>query len=299
MNPHFASQEDLATPGDRLFATLQRALPHHLLGAAAQRITRSRSPRLKNALIRWFIRRYRVDMSTALRSRPESFPDFNSFFTRALKPAARPIAAEPGDVACPVDGTVMQVGAAGGGELIQAKGKRFGVTALLQGSDERGLEFQSARFVTLYLSPRDYHRIHMPVAGTLREMTCVPGRLFSVNPKTARVVKELFLRNERVVAVFDAPVGPVAMVLVGAVMVGNIETAWHGVVTLPRARKVWTRDYRGEDIRLERGEEMGRFNMGSTVILLFGSSSVRWSETLRPGTRVVMGERIGSAPELG
>jgi phosphatidylserine decarboxylase len=285
--------------GDRLFAGLQWVLPHHLLGAAAHRLTRSRSPRLKNALIRWFIRRYRVDMSAVQEVRPESFTDFNSFFTRGLKPGARPIADQPGDVACPVDGRVMQVGAAGGGELIQAKDKRFGVAALLKGSDERGLEFQSARFVTLYLSPRDYHRIHMPVGGTLREMTYVPGRLFSVNPKTARVVKGLFLRNERVVAVFDTRAGPAALVLVGAVMVGNIETAWHGVVTVPRARKIWTRDYRRQDIRLERGDEMGRFNMGSTVILLFGSSSVRWIETLKPGISVRMGERIGTFPPGG
>jgi phosphatidylserine decarboxylase len=190
---------------------------------------------------------------------------------------------------------VSQAGVAAGAALFQAKGRTFDLVRLLGGSAERAAPFRGGSFATLYLSPRDYHRIHMPLAGTLREMVCVPGRLFSVSPATTRTVPELFARNERVAAVFDTDAGPLALVLVGAVFVGSIETVWHGVVTPPREREVRRWEYPLGAVRLEKGQELGRFNMGSTVIVLFGKDAVRWRPELVPERRVRMGETVGEA----
>ncbi len=292
MFPHSATGERPAV-WDVLRAAPQYVLPHHPLSLAMEMLTRSRARWFKDPLIRWFSRAYRVDWDEARFRSPGAFPDFNAFFTRELRSGARPVDPAPGALVSPVDAAVSQAGTASGDTLFQAKGRTFDLVRLLGGSAARATPFRGGRFATLYLSPRDYHRIHMPLTGTLREMVCVPGRLFSVSPATTRVVPELFARNERVIAVFETEAGPLAMVLVGAVFVGNIETVWHGVVTPPRRREIQRWVYPDGQIQLVKGQEMGRFNMGSTVILLSGRDAVRWVSELVPGRRVRMGERIG------
>lgn len=278
---------------DSLFALPQYVLPHHLLSAAMERVARCRARWLKDPLIRWFARRYRIDWDEARFRSPGAYADFNSFFTRELRPGARPVDGSPESVVSPVDAVVSQAGAADGDRLFQAKGHSFDLVRLLGGSPTRAAPFRGGSFATLYLSPRDYHRIHMPVAGTLAEMVCVPGRLFSVNQATTRVVPELFARNERVVALFETAAGPLALVLVGAVFVGSIETAWHGTVTPPRRREVRSWEYPAREVRLAKGQEMGRFNMGSTVIVVFAEGRARWSPDLACGRRVRVGEAVG------
>ena len=282
--------------GDRLRFLAQSWLPQRLLTRLVYRAARVRTPWFKDALIRHFIRHFRVNLDEALETRPHAYPDFNAFFTRALKPGARPFA--PGDrvMGCPVDGAVSQIGIADADTLIQAKGRHFSLTALLGGDAERAKAFQGGAFTTLYLSPRDYHRIHLPLAGQLREMVHIPGKLFSVSPLTTRMVPELFARNERVVAIFDTLAGPMAMVLVGAINVASIQTVWAGVMTPPLGKTLRHWDYPPDGdgaVRLDRGAEMGRFNMGSTVILLFGPGKVRWERDLQPGMPVRMGQRLG------
>ena len=222
-----------ATWGDHLRNLPQHLLPQRLLTRLVYRLARIRTPWLKDALIRHFARRFRVKLDEAQESDPRAYTDFNAFFTRALKPGARPVA--PGDwaVCCPVDGAVSQIGVADADTLLQAKGRSFSLTALLGGDPERARPFQGGVFATLYLSPRDYHRIHLPLAGRLREMVHIPGKLFSVSPLTTRIVPELFARNERVAALFDTPAGPMALVLVGAINVASIETVWAGTITPP------------------------------------------------------------------
>lgn len=283
--------------GDYLKSLPLYALPHHAISRVVFALTRLRTP-LKAPFVRWFIRHFRVDMSEALEPNPGAYASFNEFFTRAIRPELRPLAQDPQQVASPVDGTVSQAGPVTAGRLVQAKGRDYSVLELLGGSDGLAEEFAGGRFTTLYLSPRDYHRIHMPVDGTLRCMTHVPGRLFSVAPHTVRTVPRLFARNERVVTVFDTPLGAMAMVLVGAINVAAIETVWAGLVTPPHGRRITTTRY-GEDRPapfLRKGEEMGRFNMGSTVILLFADSGVNWSDDLVPGATVRMGRAIGRGP---
>ncbi|MDG4595666.1 MAG: archaetidylserine decarboxylase [Candidatus Contendobacter sp.] len=287
-----------ATWGDHLRHLPQFFLPQRPLTRLIYRLARVRTPWFKDALIQHFARRFRVNLGEALEPNPRAYPDFNAFFTRALKPGARPVA--PGDrvVCCPVDGAVSQIGFAEADTLLQAKGRRFSLTALLGGDAERARPFQGGAFATLYLSPRDYHRIHMPLAGRLREMAHIPGKLFSVSPLTARVVPELFARNERVAALFDTPAGPMALVLVGAVNVASIETVWAGAITPPLGKAIrdWSYPPNGDDaVRLDKGAEMGRFNLGSTVILLFGRGAVRWEADLRPGAAARMGQRLGKA----
>ena len=284
------------TWGDRLRHLPQSLLPQRLLTGLIYRLARARAPWLKDALIHHFARLFQVNLGEAVESNPRAYPDFNAFFTRALKPGARPVA--PGDriVCCPVDGEVSQIGFAEADTLLQAKGRSFSLTALLGGDAERARPFQGGAFVTLYLSPRDYHRIHMPLAGRLREMAHVPGRLFSVSPLTTRMVPELFARNERVVALFDTPVGPMALVLVGAINVASIETVWAGAITPPLGKSIrnWSYPPNGDGaVRLDKGAEMGRFNMGSTVIVLFGRGAVRWDAEIRAGMAVRMGQRLG------
>ena len=289
-----ANQADRPSAADYLFALPQYLLPQHLLSAAMERLTRSRCRWLKDAAIRWFSRHFRIDLAEALYRSPGAYPDFNAFFTRPLRAGARPVDLSAGAITAPVDAAVSQAGRLDGGRLLQAKGRTFGADSLLGGGAGCAEAFRGGDFATLYLSPRDYHRIHMPLAGTLLEMVYVPGRLFSVNPATTRVVPALFARNERVVARFATEAGPMALVLVGAVFVGSIETVWHGVVTSPRGHSVRRWNYADEPIRLEKGEELGRFNMGSTVIVLFGPGAVAWAEGVNPGARVRMGARIGS-----
>lgn len=277
---------------DRLFAAVQLALPTRLLSWLMFRITRIRHPGFKNAFIRVFMRLFRIDLGEAQVQRVEDFACFNDFFTRALKPGARPLAAAP-QFLCPVDGTISQIGQVGDGRIFQAKGHDYSAAELL-GNAEAARQFDGGSFATIYLAPYNYHRIHMPVDGTLRHWRYIPGRLFSVNPATARAMPNLFARNERVVAVFDTPRGPLAMVLVGALFVGSMETVWAGCITPPHERGDGGGDYTPmSPVRLARGDEMGRFNMGSTVILLSAPGALQWDSTLQPGQVVRMGQALG------
>jgi len=281
-----------ASLGDRIKGWLQYPLPHHAISRLTYRLTRVRNPALKDWAIRDFIRRFGVDMSEAAQPDPAAYPTFNAFFTRSLRSDARPIATGSKDVACPVDGAVSQIGAIEGGRVFQAKGQGFTAAELL-GDDAAAARFEGGRFATLYLSPRDYHRIHMPLEGSLTRMIHVPGRLFSVNPPTTRSVPRLFARNERVVCLFDTPAGPLALVMVGALNVASIETVWAGEVTPPQRPRVQGWDYAGE-VQLAKGAEVGRFNMGSTVILLFAKDRIRWEESYAAGSPVKMGRRLAT-----
>ena len=282
---------------DRLFVLVQYVLPQLLLSRIAGKLADARPPAaLKNAFIKWFIGRYGVDMSEAADENLDSYPSFNDFFTRELRPGQRPLPERDQAIASPVDGTVSQLGRIEGQRIFQAKGQSFNLTELLGGDEEWARPFVDGQFATIYLAPRDYHRIHMPLAGTLREMVYVPGRLFSVNPVTAEAVPRLFARNERVVATFDTEAGLMAMVMVGAMIVGSVETRWGGVIAPSQGRReVSTSDYRhlAQPVRYQRGEEMGRFRLGSTVILLFPKGVSRWQQTLATRSRVSMGQDIG------
>lgn len=283
-----------ASLGDRIKGWLQYPLPHHALSRLTYRLTRVTHRGLKDWAIQDFIRRFGVDMSEAAQPDPTIYPTFNAFFTRTLRTGARPIADGAKDVACPVDGAVSQIGAIEGGRIFQAKGQSFTALELLGGDATAAAQFDGGSFTTLYLSPKDYHRIHMPLDGTLTRMVHVPGRLFSVNPPTTRAVPRLFARNERVVCLFDTPAGPLALVMVGALNVASIETVWAGEVTPPQRSRVQSWDYDGGKIRLAKGEEAGRFNMGSTVILLFAKDRIRWDESYKPASQTRMGRKLAS-----
>jgi len=276
-----------------LYVGLQYLLPHHLLARPVYGLTRVRWRPLKDLLIRVFARHFRVDLREALSPDPASYAHFNAFFTRELRPGARPIAGPESALISPADGVLSQVGDIGDGRIFQAKGRDYALLELLGGDGERAASFQGGRFATIYLSPRDYHRVHMPLAGRLREMVHVPGRLFSVNPVTTRLVPRLFARNERVLCLFEGPVGPMAVILVGAIFVGGIETVWHGEVT-PRRDLLTAVRYDEPAVRLDKGAELGRFNMGSTVILLFPPGKVSWDAHRLPGSKVRMGDRLGA-----
>jgi phosphatidylserine decarboxylase len=256
----------VTTIADRLALLLQHGLPKQALTALAGALASREGGALTTRVIRWFIARYQVEMSEAAEPDPAHYATFNDFFTRALAPGVRPLAAA--DWICPVDGAVSQCGAIERDQIVQAKAHRYGTTALLGGDAELAAAFDDGAFATLYLSPRDYHRIHMPCAGRLRRMIHVPGALYSVNPLTARTLPGLFARNERVACVFDGPHGRFAMVLVGATIVGSVATVWHGVVTPPRPGRVREWSYDDRTVELAQGEEMGRFRLGSTVVLL-------------------------------
>jgi phosphatidylserine decarboxylase len=268
-------------------------LPHHVLSWMMRVATRIRFRPWKDWQMRWFIRRYQVDMTLAERPDPASYSHFNEFFTRALTAAARPVCTGNGQVACPADGRVSALGAIDGDTLVQAKGHTFSLTRLLGGDAARAAPFQGGHFATVYLSPRDYHRVHMPLSGQLREMVHVPGRLFSVNEASTQAVSGLFARNERVVSIFDTQHGPMAQVLVGAVFVGSIETVWAGEVAPARGNPLRRVVYpvEGADaVHLARGQEMGRFNMGSTVVLILPPGPLDWARDMGPGAPVNMGQ---------
>lgn len=286
---------DTAPLSDTLFVALQYALPTHVLSWIAHRVTRMRAPWLKNALIDTFCRRYDIELSEARVRDPHAYASFNDFFTRELAPDARCLPAESRAVACPVDGAISQIGALDRGCLIQAKGRSYNAAELLA-SRADAAAFDNGAFATLYLAPRNYHRVHMPLDGTLTRTRLVPGRLFSVNPATARRVPRLFARNERLVCLFDTALGPLAVVLVGAMMVGSIETVWGGEATPPRARSLIEQRYERAAVRLERGEELGRFNMGSSVIVLFARGAVDWDRALHAGASVRMGQPLAHPP---
>jgi len=275
----------------RLFVWFQHLLPQHALSRLVLRATRVRAIWFKNALIRGFLKLYSIDMSDALQPDPLAYGSFNEFFTRALKPGARPIAAGPADIACPVDGAVSEAGQIEGDRLLQAKGRHYTLSELLA-SQTWASHFDGGSFATIYLAPFNYHRVHMPLRAQLRETVYVPGRLFSVNAVTAAQVPRLFARNERVLTWFDSAYGEVALVLVGALNVGSMATVWAGDIT-PAARRVVTTLPR-QELSLDKGEELGRFNMGSTIILLFQKDRARWHAGIRAGATVQLGQSLGS-----
>jgi phosphatidylserine decarboxylase len=271
-------------------------LPHHALSRIVQWSTRCRRFPLRKYITRWFVRHYNVNMSEALETDSSAYPNFNSFFTRALHPGARPVVQEAGQICFPADGAISQLGNIQGLQIFQAKGHTYSLVELLGGSEKRAQPFIGGRFVTTYLSPGDYHRVHMPLSGHLMEMTYIPGRLFSVAPDYTESVPRLFARNERVACIFQTEAGPMAVVLVGAIFVGSIETVWAGEITPPRGKGIMVTSYSASDnvIQLERGEEMGRFNMGgSTIIVLFGAGCVNWQSGLVPEMRVKFGQSLG------
>jgi phosphatidylserine decarboxylase len=281
---------------ERLFVAFQHVLPQHGLSTLMHHLARVRWRPLKTLLIQSFARYYRIDMNLAAEPDLSAYPHFNAFFTRALRPEVRPLDADPRAVICPVDGTLSQIGHITAGRLIQAKGHDYGVRDLLGLTASAAHPFEGGSFATIYLAPSDYHRIHMPLTGELVGMTYAPGRLFSVNNSTARLVPELFARNERVICRFATAAGEMGMVLVGAIFVGGIETVWAGEITPPhagRALQHWNDPDDAQRIHLERGAEMGRFNLGSTVILLFPPGSVQWEPGLAVGQPVQLGQRLG------
>ena len=275
----------------RLLVWLQYVLPQHRISRLVLAATRVRAPWFKNLLTRAFLKWFAVDMTEAVETDPYAFASFNEFFTRALKPDARPIALEKAAVASPVDGTVSECGSIDKDQLLQAKGRNYTLSELLA-EQEWARRFEGGSFATIYLAPFNYHRIHMPVSGRLLDTVYVPGRLFSVNAATAQRVPKLFARNERVLTLFDGEFGQFALVLVGALNVGSIATVWAGAIT-PAARRVLTR-IPAADVTLDKGAELGRFNMGSTVILLFEADRARWLAGLRAGSAVRFGQAVGS-----
>ncbi|MFT4102590.1 MAG: archaetidylserine decarboxylase [Burkholderiaceae bacterium] len=276
--------------GARLAIAWQYLLPKQALTSFAGRVAGARGGRATTWLIERFIRRYGVDMSEALESDPRHYPTFNEFFTRALRADARPIA--DAALVCPVDGAISQFGPIERDRIFQAKGHGYSTRALVGGDAALAARFDDGHFATLYLSPRDYHRIHMPCDGRLRRMIHVPGELFSVNPATARGVPGLFARNERVVCEFDSARGPFVLVLVGATIVGSMATVWHGVVNPPRVGRVREWRYDDRSIVLRKGQEMGRFLLGSTVVLLFPAGPMRFPAGWAPGGAVRLGQAM-------
>ena len=275
---------------DRLSVLPQYFLPKQAITRLMGSLANLQGGATTTAVIRWFIERYQVDMSEALNPDPAAYPTFNSFFTRELKADARPLA--HADWICPVDGAVSQLGAIAGDQIFQAKGHHYSTQALVGGDAALAAQFQNGHFATVYLSPRDYHRIHMPCAGKLLRMIYVPGALFSVNPTTARGVPGLFARNERVVCVFEGPHGPFIMVLVGATIVGSMATVWHGIVNPPRTGKIREWDYSAQNIHLAQGDEMGRFLLGSTIVLLTPPSNLQWNAQWQAATPVRLGQKM-------
>ncbi len=267
---------------------LQYLLPQHWLSKLMFRFARIENTWLKNTFTHWFVKAYQVDLSEANRERVEDYKHFNDFFTRSLKPGARPIAKSL--IICPVDGVVSQVGKINNSQILQAKGRKYSSQALL-GSKEKAPMFKDGFFATIYLSPKDYHRIHMPYDGKLISMDYIPGDLFSVNQQTAQNVDNLFARNERVVAYFETEFGLCAFVLVGAIFVGSMQSVWHGQINPPYKKQVQHFDYQSEDITLKKGDEMARFNMGSTVILLMPNQdnlfNLKASEVVQMGQALI------------
>ena len=273
---------------DRLFVWLQYVLPKQALTSLAGWAASARGGALTTAFIRWFIGKYQVNMAEAANPDPAVYPTFNEFFTRPLKPGARPLS--DADWVCPVDGAVSTCGPIQKDQIYQAKGHHYTTTALVGGDAALARQFEGGHFATIYLSPKDYHRIHMPCDGRLRRMIHVPGDLFSVNPATARGVPGLFARNERVVCVFDTAQGPMVLTLVGATIVGSMATVWHGVVNPPRTGTVREWRYEDQDIRFKQGDEMGRFLLGSTVVMLFPKGPLTFNPAWEPAKPIRMGE---------
>lgn len=280
---------------DRLKVLPQYLLPKQRMTTFAGRVAGAKGGSITTRLIRWFVDKYNVNMLEAENPDISSYKSFNDFFTRALKPGARPLA--DADFVCPVDGAISQFGAIDDHHILQAKGHRFTTTELVGGDAALAAHFRHGAFANLYLSPKDYHRLHMPCDGKLTRMIYVPGALFSVNPTTARGVPNLFARNERVVCVFESPeYGPFVLVLVGATIVGSMATVWHGVVNPTRNGKVVEWRYDDQDIVLKKGDEMGRFLLGSTIVMLFQADTITFNADWSPERKVVLGELMGNTP---
>ena len=279
LNEEDGNQSEDVSLWDKMMTLPQYLIPQHTLSLFMYRLTRCEVVWFKNVFIRFITRQYKVNMAEAAETDLATYPSFNAFFTRLLKEGVRPIA--DNDIVSPVDGVVSQAGPIVTGQIVQAKGQDYSVLSLLGGDDALTAEFVGGKFATIYLSPKDYHRIHMPVTGKLRKMRYVPGDLFSVSPRTARTVPDLFARNERVVVTFDTELGPMVMVLVGAIFVGSMATVWSGQITpgYGKAVRQWTYDD-AEAMMIEKGQEMGRFNMGSTVVLLFGEQAVTFNDQI-------------------
>ena len=277
---------------DRLAVLPQYLIPKRALTVLAGKIAGLNGGVFTTALIRWFVRRYQVNMVEAANPDLASYPSFNAFFTRPLRAGARPLAKAP--YICPVDGAISQFGAIAADQVFQAKGHTYSTSALVGGDALLAAQFQNGSFATLYLSPRDYHRIHMPCDGELRRMIYVPGDLFSVNPTTARGVPGLFARNERVVCVFDSARGPFVLTLVGATIVGSMATVWHGLVNPPRSPQVCEWHYDPGKVSLRQGEEMGRFLLGSTVVMLFPAAGLQFNPLWVPAKPIRLGEAMAT-----
>lgn len=276
---------------DQLKTLPQYLIPQHFLSVLVHKLMHLRLGRFTHWCIKKFIALYKVDMSLAQAPDPQAYPFFNAFFTRALKADARPLANT--DFVSPVDGAISQIGQIETGRIFQAKGHSFTATELLASSPEQAAVFDTGLFTTVYLSPRDYHRIHMPVTGRLTKMTYIPGKLFSVNQRTVGVVPRLFARNERLVCHFDTEFGQIALVLVGAIFVGSMETVWAGKITPPYTQEIKHWDYNQEEAPvLQKGEELGRFNMGSTIVLLTEADKIIWGKDLKSGSIVQMGQAL-------
>ena len=275
---------------DRLAVLPQYLLPKQALTTLAGKFASARLGGLTTSVIRWFVGRYNVNMAEAANPDIASYTSFNDFFTRALKPGARPLA--QADLICPVDGAISQFGPIAKDQVFQAKGHTYSTTALVGGDAAAAARFDNGHFATLYLSPRDYHRIHMPCAGELTRMVHVPGDLFSVNPTTARGVPGLFARNERVVCFFESAQGPFVLVLVGATIVGSMATVWHGQVNPPRTGVLRQWDYAKGQVSLQQGEEMGRFLLGSTVVMLFPQGPLQFNPQWSPTRPIQLGEAM-------
>jgi len=279
--------------GNFLRTLFQSLLPQHGLSRFAGWIARCQQPWVKNRLIKNFIRDYQVDMSLAVKENPHDYRHFNDFFTRSLKPEKRPIASEAEAIVSPVDGCVSQCGDIQEGQFIQAKGMTYSLEALLGGCKQSARHFQQGKFATFYLAPKDYHRVHSPCDGKLREMIYVPGRLFSVDPQATAHLPGLFVRNERVINLFTTPAGPMAVILIGAMLVASIRTVWEGLITPSTASTIRHWHYTEHAVFLAEGAELGQFELGSTVILLFSADRIAWSNTLVIEQQVQFGQRIG------
>lgn len=278
---------------DQLFAFVQHITPQKALSRLVGRIAECTNPVVKRAFIGPFIKKYNVDMSEAVNEDAFSYRNFNDFFTRAIKPELRPIASGEDTIVCPADGAISQLGNIEYGTIYQAKGHRYSLTELLGGDASLSNLFADGKFATVYLSPRDYHRVHMPLTGRLVKTIHVPGKLFSVNKVTAEQIPNVFARNERTVCIFETEAGPMAVILVGAMIVASIETVWTGQVT-PFSKQVQTWDYQElANITLEKGAEMGRFKLGSTAIVLFGKDAVEWASHLDAESQTRMGMAFG------
>ncbi len=276
---------------DAILSGLQYLLPQHSLSLIMYRVARCRVRWFKNGFIRLIIAKYGVNLAEAIDTDLAAYPHFNAFFTRQLRPGVRPVAPGSDVIVSPVDGMISQQGRIEDGTLVQAKGRHYKIQALLGGDKGLAQTFEQGQFMTIYLSPKDYHRIHMPLTGILTRMRYIPGQLFSVNPRTARSVDHLFARNERVVTVFDTKQGPMVLVLVGAIFVGSMETVWSGQVTPPYGHEIQDWYYPPqESVTLQKGEEMGRFNMGSTVIVLLTEHAKALDPRYCAGQTVKMGE---------